>query len=123
MKYDRSDIMKKAHVLRKKYGMSMSSALKYAWTRTKLSIALKVVKSVKVRVHYSVYKESFLPSIRGTYDQDTKTIEVAVKEYLLLSGKLYMISEAIPQAADKLNKKVEIDLCGKIGLNWRKICA
>ena len=123
MKYDRSDIMKKAHALRKKYGMSMSNALKYAWTRTKLSIALKVVKSVKVRVHYSVYKESFLPSIRGTYDQDTKTIEVAVKEYLLLNAKLYMISEAIPQAADKLNKKVEIDLCGKIGLNWRKICA
>ena len=123
MKYDRSDIMKKAHVLRKKYGMSMSSALKYAWTRTKLSIAMKVVKSVKVRVHYSVYKESFLPSVCGSYDAETKTIEVAVKEHLLLSGKLYMISEAIPQAADKLNKKVEIDLCGKIGMNWRKICA
>ena len=123
MKYDRSDIMKKAHVLRKKYGMSMSSALKYAWTRTKLSNALKTMNSVNVRVHYSVYKESFLPSIRGTYDQDTKTIEVAVKEYLLLNAKLYMISEAIPQAADKLNKKVEIDLCGKIGMNWRKICA
>ena len=123
MKYDRSDIMKKAHVMRRKYGMSMSNALKYAWTRTKLSIALKVVKSVKVRVHYSVYKESFLPSVRGTYDPETKTIEVAVKEYLLLNAKLYMISEAIPQAADKLNKKVEIDLCGKIGMNWRKICA
>ena len=123
MKYDRSDIMKKAHIMRKKYGMSMSNALKYAWTRTKLSNALKAMNSVKVRVHYSVYKESFLPSIRGTYDQDTKTIEVAVKEYLLLNAKLYMISEAIPQAADKLNKKVEIDLCRKIGLNWRKICA
>lgn len=123
MKYDRSDIMKKAHVMRRKYGMSMSNALKYAWTRTKLSVALKVVKSVKVRVHYSVYKESFLPSVRGTYDPETKTIEVAVKEYLLLNAKLFMIGEAIPQAADKLNKKVEIELCGKIGMNWRKICA
>lgn len=123
MKYDRSDIMKKAHVMRRKYGMSMSDALKYAWTRTKLSVALKVVKSVKVRVHYSVYKESFLPSVRGTYDPETKTIEVAVKEYLLLNAKLFMISEAIPEAAGKLNKKVELDLCEKIGLNWRKICA
>lgn len=123
MKYDRSDIMKKAHGLRRKYGMSMSDALKYAWTRTKLSIARKVVKSIKVRVHYSEYKESFLDYIRGTYDPETKTIEVAVKEYLFLEAKLYMIAEEIPQIADKLNKKMEMYLRGNIGLNWRKICA
>lgn len=123
MKYDRSDIMKKAHGLRRKYGMSMSDALKYAWTRTKLSFALKEGGYERIRVHYGVYKESFLDSVRGSYDPQTKTIEVKVKKHLFLNAKLYMITEAIPQVAGKLNKKTEFDLCEKIGLNWRKICA
>lgn len=123
MKYNKSEIMKRAHGLRRKYGMSMSDALKYAWTRTKLSFALKELGYERIRVHYSVYKESFLDFVRGSYDSQTKTIEVKVKKHLFLNAKLYMISEAIPQVAGKLNKKTEFDLCEKIGLNWRKICA
>lgn len=123
MKYDRSEIMKRAHGLRRKYGMSMSDALKYAWTRTKLSFALKEGGHERIRVHYGVYKESFLDSVRGSYDPQTKTIEVKVKKHLFLNAKLYMIAEAIPQVAGKLNKNTERDLLAKIGPDWRGICA
>lgn len=123
MKYDRSDIMKKAHGLRRKYGMSMSDALKYAWTRTKLSFALKEGGCERIRVHYGVYKNNFAKAVKGTYDAETKTIEIEVKRHVFLNAKLYMISEAIPQVAGKVNKKVEADLFVKIGPDWRKICA
>lgn len=123
MKYNRSEIMKRAHALRRKYGMSMSDALKYTWTRTKLSDALKNVGYEIIRVRYSVYKKSFLDSVRGSYDSQTKTIEVKAKKHYLLDAKLYMITESIPQVADKINKKVEAHLCARIGTNWREICA
>ncbi|MGM9623442.1 MAG: hypothetical protein ACI3X2_09010 [Butyricicoccus porcorum] len=123
MKYDRSEIMKRAHGLRRKYGMSMSDALKYAWARTKLSFALKEGGYERIRVHYGLYKNNFAKAVKGTYEEETKTIEIEVKRCVFLNAKLYMIAETIPQVAGKLNKNTERDLLTKIGPDWRKICA
>ena len=123
MKYDRSDIMKKAHGLRRKYGMSMSNALKYVWGVEKMIAASKTGEVEKIRVHYGLYKSNFAKAVKGTYDAETKTIEISVKKYVFLNAKLYMLTESIPQVAGKVNKKVEADLFVKIGPDWRKICA
>ena len=123
MKYDRSEIMKRAHGLRRKYGMSMSDALKYAWARTKLSFALKEGGYERIRVHYGLYKNNFAKAVKRTYEEETKTIEIEVKRCVFLNAKLYMIAETIPQVAGKLNKNTERDLLTKIGPDWRGICA
>lgn len=73
MKYNLSEIMKLAHTFIKRYGVTMSEALRSAWRNIKLRIAMSrgIVKFYyqkvdgSVREAYGTLSEDRIPSVTG----------------------------------------------------------
>ena len=125
MKYNKREIMKDAWQMKKELNISMSTALKLAWYYAKWDIAAETHSESKVRVHYGVYKRSALRKVRGSYDADTKTIEVTISDYLLVNARIVKLYESVPELTVFVPECADVisDLNYSIGKNWREICA
>lgn len=87
MEYSKSKIFKRAwelfrwsQTLIEEYRFTFAKALKRAWEEAKeeARYAAEAIKKGIMRVHYSVYKNSYsdCETVEGSYDKSTKTIEV-----------------------------------------------
>lgn len=83
MKYNRSEIMKQAHSLKRKYSVTFSEALRAAWTSEKTEVSFEIWKQNKHDTYMSTsnYPGKKYPDLSfTTYLKSRETIQNQVVE-------------------------------------------